>query len=125
MTVLQLNGSNVAAAIVSTGFKAAPATGGTETTSTVLVALSSTGWLELSPGVTGTPTPAGSEPTTPSGKHFFFDATTLVGNTLTGGTFTVKHTISQTRTMVGVLVMRRSEERRVGKECRSRWSPYH
>ena len=23
------------------------------------------------------------------------------------------------------LVMRRSEERRVGKECRSRWSPYH
>ena len=21
--------------------------------------------------------------------------------------------------------MRRSEERRVGKECRSRWSPYH
>src|SRR2546421_9116426 len=22
-------------------------------------------------------------------------------------------------------VMRRSEERRVGKECRSRWSPYH
>ena len=25
--------------------------------------------------------------------------------------------------LVGVLV--RSEERRVGKECRSRWSPYH
>ena len=25
--------------------------------------------------------------------------------------------------MVGV--MTRSEERRVGKECRSRWSPYH
>ena len=23
------------------------------------------------------------------------------------------------------LVSRRSEERRVGKECRSRWSPYH
>ena len=22
-------------------------------------------------------------------------------------------------------VMQRSEERRVGKECRSRWSPYH
>ena len=22
-------------------------------------------------------------------------------------------------------VVRRSEERRVGKECRSRWSPYH
>ena len=24
-----------------------------------------------------------------------------------------------------VAVMERSEERRVGKECRSRWSPYH
>ena len=24
-----------------------------------------------------------------------------------------------------ILVRRRSEERRVGKECRSRWSPYH
>ena len=24
-----------------------------------------------------------------------------------------------------VMVMSRSEERRVGKECRSRWSPYH
>src|SRR3712207_9198944 len=26
---------------------------------------------------------------------------------------------------VGALVILRSEERRVGKECRSRWSPYH
>ena len=25
----------------------------------------------------------------------------------------------------GPVVMLRSEERRVGKECRSRWSPYH
>src|SRR2546426_1306728 len=25
----------------------------------------------------------------------------------------------------GVLCIMRSEERRVGKECRSRWSPYH
>ena len=25
----------------------------------------------------------------------------------------------------GFAVMARSEERRVGKECRSRWSPYH
>ena len=24
-----------------------------------------------------------------------------------------------------ILVVLRSEERRVGKECRSRWSPYH
>ena len=26
---------------------------------------------------------------------------------------------------VGTFVCTRSEERRVGKECRSRWSPYH
>src|SRR5260370_30490187 len=26
---------------------------------------------------------------------------------------------------VSIRVLRRSEERRVGKECRSRWSPYH
>ena len=25
----------------------------------------------------------------------------------------------------GLLMLCRSEERRVGKECRSRWSPYH
>ena len=28
-------------------------------------------------------------------------------------------------TMLVRPVVRRSEERRVGKECRSRWSPYH
>ena len=27
--------------------------------------------------------------------------------------------------MVGAFGLGRSEERRVGKECRSRWSPYH
>ena len=26
---------------------------------------------------------------------------------------------------VGIVILCRSEERRVGKECRSRWSPYH
>ena len=26
---------------------------------------------------------------------------------------------------VGIIEKDRSEERRVGKECRSRWSPYH
>ena len=29
------------------------------------------------------------------------------------------------RQYVGVYCSSRSEERRVGKECRSRWSPYH
>nr|WP_278429534.1 7-cyano-7-deazaguanine synthase [Caldanaerobacter subterraneus] len=27
--------------------------------------------------------------------------------------------------VIGVTMRVRSEERRVGKECRSRWSPYH
>ena len=26
---------------------------------------------------------------------------------------------------IGIRFFHRSEERRVGKECRSRWSPYH
>ena len=29
------------------------------------------------------------------------------------------------RRVVGISKLARSEERRVGKECRSRWSPYH
>src|SRR5438034_11407515 len=29
------------------------------------------------------------------------------------------------RFVPGLLTLRRSEERRVGKECRSRWAPYH
>ena len=28
-------------------------------------------------------------------------------------------------TIIILLILARSEERRVGKECRSRWSPYH
>ena len=32
----------------------------------------------------------------------------------------VYHLIYESRT-----ISKRSEERRVGKECRSRWSPYH
>ena len=27
--------------------------------------------------------------------------------------------------VIGLMLVIRSEERRVGKECRSRWSPYH
>ena len=33
--------------------------------------------------------------------------------------------INGTLATMGTKVMPRSEERRVGKECRSRWSPYH
>src|SRR3712207_9534091 len=31
----------------------------------------------------------------------------------------------EVRDVVDIMVDERSEERRVGKECRSRWSPYH
>src|SRR3989442_7880569 len=34
-------------------------------------------------------------------------------------------TLRRSRQVVDVDVLGRSEERRVGKECRSRWSPYH
>src|SRR5258708_557903 len=38
------------------------------------------------------------------------------------GTVVLPHGLGKA---VRVLVIARSEERRVGKECRSRWSPYH
>ena len=33
--------------------------------------------------------------------------------------------ITKCRQYFDVILAHRSEERRVGKECRSRWSPYH
>ena len=36
----------------------------------------------------------------------------------------VMHGITSSSALIGC-VLGRSEERRVGKECRSRWSPYH
>src|SRR5256886_16162150 len=38
-----------------------------------------------------------------------------------GGSFSAEHGVGRTK----VAELERSEERRVGKECRSRWSPYH
>ena len=35
------------------------------------------------------------------------------------------HRIEQTKKEIPDILSKRSEERRVGKECRSRWSPYH
>ena len=35
------------------------------------------------------------------------------------------HTYSQKEKGENIYIYTRSEERRVGKECRSRWSPYH
>ena len=36
-----------------------------------------------------------------------------------------KRTIEKTGLLTELRARERSEERRVGKECRSRWSPYH
>ena len=33
--------------------------------------------------------------------------------------------LAETEHELGLPITQRSEERRVGKECRSRWSPYH
>ena len=38
---------------------------------------------------------------------------------------TMKATANTVTTTPPILIASRSEERRVGKECRSRWSPYH
>src|SRR5256885_8440845 len=46
--------------------------------------------------------------------------------TLVGGSFYLKAgAAAQTGFVYAGLAGERSEERRVGKECRSRWSPYH
>ena len=37
----------------------------------------------------------------------------------------LRQDISFACTVLGKVIRSRSEERRVGKECRSRWSPYH
>src|SRR2546430_4680798 len=38
---------------------------------------------------------------------------------------TARRCLSSSSISEGLLTVWRSEERRVGKECRSRWSPYH
>src|ERR1043165_671593 len=48
--------------------------------------------------------------------------------TLGGGCELVMHSdsaVALAETYIGLVEVGRSEERRVGKECRSRWSPYH
>ena len=75
----------------------------------------------------------------PSGGHYFLngrDVSTLssrelarVRNTQIGFVFQGFNLLSRTSASENVelplLYAGRSEERRVGKECRSRWSPYH
>ena len=44
---------------------------------------------------------------------------------LLGDPYWLPHPIRLIGNWISFLEKRRSEERRVGKECRSRWSPYH
>ena len=48
-----------------------------------------------------------------NGKATFYIGFDCTADSLTAGHF------------MALTLMKRSEERRVGKECRSRWSPYH
>ena len=49
--------------------------------------------------------------------------TVLAGSIVQQGALTVEAKKVARQTVAGQVI--RSEERRVGKECRSRWSPYH
>src|SRR3712207_9223115 len=58
------------------------------------------------------------------GWHMILEFTpSLVGCMIAGGNHSF-HMIRNSRECV-INLPTRSEERRVGKECRSRWSPYH
>src|SRR5258707_5033245 len=52
------------------------------------------------------------------------DALVVAGALEARGIETVPHLTTRDQNIIGLQAMR-SEERRVGKECRSRWSPYH
>ena len=59
------------------------------------------------------------------GVKMGLDEQVLLGVTGSGKTFTMASVIEKVQRPTLVLAHNRSEERRVGKECRSRWSPYH
>ena len=71
------------------------------------------------------------EQSAPMDGVFAFAYTITITNRGTVGTQLIsRHWIIQDdtgerREVKGLGVLCRSEERRVGKECRSRWSPYH
>ena len=55
---------------------------------------------------------------------FVNDGDAKVGNPTVAGASVTASVIGEGKDKK-VIVYKRSEERRVGKECRSRWSPYH
>src|SRR2546426_12296123 len=49
----------------------------------------------------------------------------IFGPESSGKTTLALHVVAEAQQRGGMAAFVRSEERRVGKECRSRWSPYH
>jgi len=49
----------------------------------------------------------------------------FAGAVIAAGSVAVDSNVKKVQHPTGGVVGQRSEERRVGKECRSRWSPYH
>ena len=60
-------------------------------------------------------------------SHFTDDTvmTVAVARGLIAGKGIPERTFEETKSEMRIWGETRSEERRVGKECRSRWSPYH
>ena len=58
----------------------------------------------------------------PAGEYILRETAAPNGYTIAKD---VKFTVTDELKAAETVVMERSEERRVGKECRSRWSPYH
>ena len=61
----------------------------------------------------------------PSGEHGFEMPTEPVVHEVEIPEGITVSELAQKMSIKGVELVKRSEERRVGKECRSRWSPYH
>lgn len=93
MTAYQANGSNVAASVLAIANKAAKATGGTETSNTIALTASTTGWIILrSQGAGTAQAGAGSEPTISDSNMYgwFQDDNTFDGQTIGAGFWTPK-----------------------------------
>ena len=56
------------------------------------------------------------------GNYLYVDKTSILWQIINTGK---PYFLSRPRRFGKSLLISRSEERRVGKECRSRWSPYH
>src|SRR2546421_155303 len=77
--------------------------------------------LWSAPDSTGIPSPSATASAPPQAPDTTAPAGSLTINA--GAAYTASTTV--TLALAATDTVGRSEERRVGKECRSRWSPYH